>query len=148
MKSVRKKIHITHEPISHLEYCWLPDIHADTRILGFPDGWVEKNQPAMQESQKMRVQSLVQEDPLEEGMATHSRILAWRIPRTKEPGGLQSMGSQRVRRNWSKLASMHTRFVTVFLPRSMCLNFMIAVIIRSDFEAQENKMSLLRGKMH
>ena len=40
---------------------------------------------------------LGQEDPLEEGRATHSSILAWRIPRTEEPGGLQSMGSQRVR---------------------------------------------------
>ena len=42
------------------------------------------------------VQSLSQEDPLEEGMATHSRILAWRIPLTEEPGGLQSIESQRV----------------------------------------------------
>ena len=42
------------------------------------------------------VQSLGQEDPLEEGMATHSSILAWRIPQTEEPGGLQSIGSQRV----------------------------------------------------
>ena len=48
---------------------------------------------AMQET---RVRSLGQEDPLEEGMATQSSILAWRIPRTEEPGGLQSMGSQRV----------------------------------------------------
>ena len=45
----------------------------------------------------MQVQSLGWEDPLEEGMATHSRILAWRIPQTEEPGGLESMGSQRVR---------------------------------------------------
>ena len=45
----------------------------------------------------MRVQSLGQEDPLEEGMATHSSILAWEIPWAEEPGGLQSMGSQRVR---------------------------------------------------
>ena len=43
------------------------------------------------------VQSLGQEDPLEKGMATHSSILAWKIPRTKEFGKLQSMGSQRVR---------------------------------------------------
>ena len=43
--------------------------------------------------------SLGQEDPLEEGMATHSSTLAWEIPRTEEPGGLQSMGSQRVRDN-------------------------------------------------
>ena len=47
----------------------------------------------------MWVQSLVQEDPLEEGMATYSSILAWRIPWTEETGGLQSMGSQRVRYN-------------------------------------------------
>ena len=44
----------------------------------------------------MQVQSLGREDPLEEGMATHSSILAWRTPWTEEPGGLQSMGSQRV----------------------------------------------------
>ena len=45
----------------------------------------------------MRVQSLGQEDPLEKDMATHSSILAWRIPWTEEPGRIQSMGSQRVR---------------------------------------------------
>ena len=44
----------------------------------------------------MQVQSLDLEEPLEEGMATHSSILAWRTPRTEEPGGLQSMGSHRV----------------------------------------------------
>ena len=54
----------------------------------------EKNLPAVQET---RVRSLGWEDPLEEGMATHSSILAWRIPWTEEPGGLQPMGSQRVR---------------------------------------------------
>ena len=53
-----------------------------------------KDLPAMQE---IWVQSLDQEDALEEGMATHSRIVAWRIPWTEEPGGLQSMGLQRVR---------------------------------------------------
>ena len=46
--------------------------------------------------QEMGIQSLSQEDPLEKEMATHSSILAWKIPRTEEPGGLQSMGSQRV----------------------------------------------------
>ena len=51
-----------------------------------------KNPSAMQETW---VGSLGQEDPLEEGMATHSSILAWRIPWTEEPGRLQSMGSQR-----------------------------------------------------
>ena len=53
-----------------------------------------KNLPAEQE---MWVQLLGQEDPLEKGTATHSSILAWEIPCTEEPGGLQSMGSQRVR---------------------------------------------------
>ena len=45
--------------------------------------------------QQMQVRSLDWEDPLEEGMATHSSILAWEIPWTEEPGGLQSMGSQK-----------------------------------------------------
>ena len=55
-----------------------------------------KNLPAMWETQ---VRSLGWEDPLEKGMATHSSILAWRIPWTEEPGGLQSTGSERVRHN-------------------------------------------------
>ena len=55
-----------------------------------------KHLPAKQETEEMRVQSLGQEDPLEEEMAPHSSILAWEIPWTEEPGGLQSMGSQRV----------------------------------------------------
>ena len=57
-----------------------------------------KNPPATQETQ---VRSLGWEDPLEKEMATHSRILAWRIPWTEKPGGLQSTGSQRVRHNGS-----------------------------------------------
>ena len=64
---------------------------------GFPGGSVVKNLPAMQGPQEMRVQSLGGEDPLEEGMASHSSILARRISWTEEPGGLQTMGSQRVR---------------------------------------------------
>ena len=50
----------------------------------------------MQEKEEMGVPSLGWEDPLEEGMTTHSRILAWRIPGTVEPGGLPSMGFHRV----------------------------------------------------
>ena len=53
-----------------------------------------KNLPSMQESQ---VQSLGRKDPVEEGMATHSSLLAWGVPQTEEPGGPQSMGLQRVR---------------------------------------------------
>ena len=62
--------------------------------LGFPSGSVIKNPSAIQETW---VQSLGQEDCLEKEMATHSCILAWEIPRMEEPGGLQSMGLQRVR---------------------------------------------------
>ena len=62
---------------------------------------MEKNLPAMQEIQ---VPALGQKDPLEKGTATHSNIPAWKIPWTEEPGGLQSMESQRVRHNWSDLA--------------------------------------------
>ena len=60
-------------------------------LLGFPGAQTVKNLPAIRETQ---VRSLSQEDPLEDGMTTHSSILAWRIPWTEEPGGLQSMGSQ------------------------------------------------------
>ena len=55
-----------------------------------------KNLPAMWETQ---VRSLCWDDPLEKGMVTHSSILAWRIPRAEQPGGLQSIESQRVRHN-------------------------------------------------
>ena len=61
-----------------------------------------KHLPVMWETQ---VRSLGQEDPLEKEMATHSSILAWRIPWTEEPGGLQSMGSQRVGHDWA--TSLH-----------------------------------------
>ena len=66
----------------------------------------------------MRVQSLGWEDPLEEGLVTHSNILAWRIPWTEEPGGLQSMGSQT--RTRLKRLSTHTRVIISLrqIPRS------------------------------
>ena len=64
-----------------------------------------KNMPEMRET---RIWSLGQEDPLEKEKATHFSILAWRIPWTGEPGGLQSMGSQRVGGNWAtKQERMH-----------------------------------------
>ena len=64
----------------------------------------------MQEMEEIWVRSPGREDPLEEGAATHSSILAWRIPWTEELGGLQSMGSQRVRHNWvtNTFISSHT----------------------------------------
>ena len=72
---------------------YIPEAKA---TQGFPVGSVIKNPPAVQEMQETQVQSVDQKDPLEEGMATHSSILAWRIPWTEEPGGLQSMESRGV----------------------------------------------------
>ena len=68
----------------------------------------------------LRLQSLGQEDPLEKGTATHSSILAWRIPWTEEPGGLQSMWPWRVRHDW----------VTV---RGLC-SFLSSVLLQQKFE--------------
>ena len=65
-------------------------------MKGFPGGSAVKKLPA---TQRMQVHYLGQEEPLEEGMGTHSSILAWRIPWTEEPGRLQFMGLQRVRHN-------------------------------------------------
>ena len=72
-------------------------------LMNFPTPQMVKNLLAMQETQ---VRSLDQEDSLEKEMAPHSSILAWRIPWTEEPGGLQSMGSQRVRHD--KVTNKHT----------------------------------------
>ena len=81
----------------------------DMTSEGFPgSSVVKKNLPAMQEMPEMWIQSLSQEDPLEECMATHSSILAWRILWTEEPGGLQSMWLQRVRHDWSDWTCTHT----------------------------------------
>ena len=60
--------------------------------------------------QEMRVQSLEWEDPLEKEMATHSNILAWEIPWTEEPSGLQSIGLHRVGHDWSNLAYNQERY--------------------------------------
>ena len=67
--------------------------------MGLLSGSVVKNLPAMQKVQGTQVQSWSWEDPLEEKMATYSNILAWEIPWTEEPGGLQSLGLQRVGHN-------------------------------------------------
>ena len=81
--------------------------------LGFPGGSAVKNPPAMQKTQETQVQSLSREDPPEKGMATHSSILAWRIPWTEEPG-LQSIGSQS--RTPQKGLSTHACTMTLLLP--------------------------------
>ena len=71
-----------------------------------------KNLPAVRET---RVPSLGQAEPLEEEMAAHSTILAWRIPRTEEPGSLWSMGSQSVRHNWATSLSYSMSILKIFL---------------------------------
>ena len=84
-----------------------------------PDGLAVKNLPAMQEPQELKVWSLGGEDPLEEAMATHSSVLAWRIPWRKEPGRFQSMGWRRVGHDCSDLARISAlagRFFTTEPP--------------------------------
>ena len=75
-------------------------------LLGFPSGSAVKNSPVMYEKQEVQVQSLGQEDPLEECVAIHSRVLAWRIPSTEEPGRLRSIALQ----SWTWLKQL-TRMV-------------------------------------
>ena len=70
------------------------------RILGFPGGSVVKNMPAMKEPQKMWIRSLGKDDPLEEGMATHPSILAWRIPMDR---GAWWATVHRVTKSWTQL---------------------------------------------
>jgi len=76
----------------YVSYC----VYRFSGLMDFLGGSVVRNSPARQE---MHFQSQGWEDPLEKKMATHFSILAWRIPRTEKPGGLQSTGSQRVRYN-------------------------------------------------
>ena len=92
----------------------------------------------MQKPQEMRVRSLGQEDPLEEGMAPHSSILAWRIPWTEEPGRTRQTFVGKV---MSLLLNILSRLVITFLPRSKhLLIIMAAITICSDFEAPQNKV--------
>ena len=78
--------------------------HSNYLKEGFPVGSVGKELVAIRETQKTWVWSLGWEDPLEERMATHFSILAWRTPRTEEPSGLQSIVSQKVSHDWSSWA--------------------------------------------
>ena len=89
-----RSIHVAANGISSFFfYSW---VYIPLYICGLLHGSVVKNLSVMQETQEIRVWSLGQEDTLEEEIATHSSILAWKIPWTEESGGLQSMGSQRV----------------------------------------------------
>ena len=91
----------------------------------------------------MWVPSLGREDPLEEGMATHSSILAWRIPWTGEPGGLQSVGSQRVGHNRSDLTCTH---ISLLLPHDNLIINLGAesntLLLSHSYCGQESRHSL------
>ena len=91
--------------INSIDTCWTfstSDVLLDSsKSVGFPDGSAVKNPPAMQEMKETWVRPLSQEDPLEEGMVTHSSILAWIIPWTEDPSGVQSIELQKVRHNWA-----------------------------------------------
>ena len=87
-----------------------------------------KNLPAMQETW---VWSLGQEDPLEKDMATHSSILVWRIPQTEEPGGLQSMGLQRVEHNWAN----NTHICVAYYTMISCLKKDEDVAVANKYES-------------
>ena len=76
-------------------------------LCGFPSGSVDKEPACNAGDSVMWVRSLAREDLLDEGMAMHSSILAWKIPWTEEPGGLQSMRSQRVRYDWERRHTPH-----------------------------------------
>ena len=77
-----------------------PGLNSGPLHWGFPGGSAVKNLPAMQEPQQMQVRSLGLEDPLEEGMATHSSVLAWKTPWTEEPG--QAI-VHRIPKSWTRL---------------------------------------------
>ena len=91
-----KKLATVLFPILWNTYCF-----GETFVekMGFHGGSAVKNLAAVKELQEMRVRSLGWEDPLEKDMETPSSVLAWRMPWTEEPGGLQSIGLQRVRHN-------------------------------------------------
>ena len=85
----------------HISSMHLKALPASTDFLGFPVAQTVKNLPAMQENW---IQTLGWEDPLEEGMVTHSSVLAWRIPWTEDPGRLQSMGLKETK-SWTQMSN-------------------------------------------
>ena len=76
--------------------------------MGLPGGSAVKNAPAVQELEEMWAQLLGWEDSLEKDKATHSSLLAWKIPQTEELGGLLSTRSQNIGHDWSDLACTHS----------------------------------------
>ena len=101
----QRLIHFTLITILISRYCHHPHFTDERpKALASQVVLVVKNPPANAKDSRDAVWSLGQEDPLEKGIATHSSILAQRIPWTEEPGRLQSIGSHRVGQDWSNLA--------------------------------------------
>ena len=113
--------------------------------------------------QEAWVQSLGWEDPLDKEMATHSSILAWKISWTEEPGGLQSMGSQRVGHNWATntylltlnnkyLSEIRVIHLTFICPCSMCLSALLLPfednIMVSYLASDESRVSRNQNEHH
>ena len=97
--------------------------HTHSWFTGFPGGLVGKQSACYVGEQEIWVQSSGWEDPLEEGMATHSSNLAWRISWTEGLGGLQSTGSQRVKHYWGNWVHMNTRHI---VDLQCCVSFRYA----------------------
>ena len=114
--------------------------------LSFPSPMAQpvKNLPAMQEMQETRVWALGQQAPLEEDMATYSSILAWRVPWTGEPGGLQSTGSQRVGHDWATSLHFTTSFFEMLYSQTGC-RAQLSDACGVPQEAWENKEPVLSG---
>ena len=117
--------------------------------LGFPSGSAVKNPPAMQET---RVQSLGWEVPLENGMATHYSILAWRIPGTEEPGRLQPLELQRVGHNWATNTRTYllrtARFLSQIRPHlslKSCKRCILVISIRMPSKHLKPCKSVTKG---
>ena len=111
-------------------------------ILGFPDGTVVTDLPASAGSPRDTVQSLGQEDPLEKEMATHSSILAWRIPWTEEPGRLQFMGSKES--DTAKHTQTSTNFITYYQSSVGSVLWAVDILVKTVFSSSRacsNKQS-------
>ena len=106
--------------ISHFGY-----LHSQVAL-------VVRNPPSNAGDIELPVQFLGQEDPLEEGMATHSSILAWRIPWTQEPCGQQFIGLQRVEHNWSNLTHINNGSKSPY-PLKHLLNYLWVKCMMSGF---------------
>ena len=96
--------------------------------------------------QKTRIQSLGWEDSLEKGMATHSSILVWRIPWTEEPGGVQSMGSQRAGHDWAtktftfnnnRVCYLRSTYYVPVAKQSTFMYIFLIILTKSYFTAKE-----------